>query len=381
MSESLKKKYYQLPEKQFKELVTIIKKDPDTIKLLKDLDKKYFFKTSDSILSLIVKLHNSLNQFDNFIEGFSEFGKKQIIQSFLIDEIEATNNIESIHSTRHDIFYLLNQAQASKDKNIISITNTYSILLNKQIDKIKNLKSIRNIYDVLMKDVLDKKDIPDGKYFRKDRVFINDGLKNVHQGFYPEEQIIVAMNEFINIFNNDSLDIFIRLALSHFIFETAHPFYDGNGRMGRLLLSVGLYEQTNSYTSFILSKAINENKSKYYKILQEARDPREEGLLNQFVYDFSTILNQGITNTINNLKNKKESIDSFKPDNYSKTQNKIVKTLLEASVLSDYGVSVKEIIKYTSVSERSVVYTFKLLKENNHLEITKIGKFNYYKYK
>lgn len=379
MKESLKRKYYQLSKDEFNELLDSIRNNPDTIVLFKELDKQYYFLLNNNISTLLIELHKKQWEFDGLMNSFSEFGRKQIIQSFLLDEIQSSNSIENIYSTRHDIFYLINGGLNIKDKKTECITKAYSILLKKEIKNIETLSDIRNVYDLLMYDIIEKENIPDGKYFRKDRVYISDGIKNIHAGYYPEDKIISAMKDFLKIYNDKDLDLYVSLPLTHFVFETVHPFYDGNGRLGRLLLSMKMFNDTSSYMSFILSKAIKNNKTKYYRALEKARDDREYGLLNQFVYDFDMMILNSVNQVINEINEKKNNISTYLDENkYSKSETKILSILNEATVLSDYGVSMNEIIENTHLSKRIIAYTIKKLKTNNKLSIKRIGKNNYY---
>lgn len=76
--------------------------------------------------------------------------------------------------------------------------------------------------------------------------------------------------EYINI--NDGIDPLIKLAIIHYQFESIHPFYDGNGRTGRILNILYLVQQQLLDTPILyLSKYIIKNKAEYYKLFQETR--------------------------------------------------------------------------------------------------------------
>ena len=75
-------------------------------------------------------------ELDNLVNSFSFFARNQIIQSFLIDEIEATNKIEKINSTKHNILSIIDNISTSKEKKIISIANAYKLLLESKGNKI-----------------------------------------------------------------------------------------------------------------------------------------------------------------------------------------------------------------------------------------------------
>jgi len=107
-------------------------------------------------------------------------------------------------------------------------------------------------------------------------------LKNINAGvtvYVPPQdyqQVVSLMDNLINYINNDSLhpiDPLIKMAIIHFQFESIHPFYDGNGRAGRILnilylVQKGLLDLPVLY----LSSYIIKTKPDYYRLLQEVRD-------------------------------------------------------------------------------------------------------------
>lgn len=313
--------------------------------------------------------------------NFSDFGQKQIIQKLLIDELQTTNNIENIHSTRHDIFYILNNLPNTGDKRILSILNSYRWLLENKHNEKQSIKKIRSLYNSFMKDVLDKEDKLDGGIFRKNTVYISDGLKNVHEGSYPESTIINGMKEFVSLYNNKDIDIFERIILSHFLIETIRPFYDGNGRFGRFLFVLGLYNNTNSFLCLSISSIINKNKSKYYSLLENARKPHEFGSLNYYFVEFSKTLHKGFKEILKELEDKKEIINKeyLITKSFTKSEKKIFKILLEGTVLSDYGVSNEEILTNLNISKRTLMYALKKFKDLDFIVETKISKELYRK--
>ena len=80
------------------------------------------------------------------------------------------------------------------------------------------------------------------------------------------------LEDYINN-DDDMVDPLVKLAIIHYQFESIHPFYDGNGRTGRIinilyLILKGLIDIPILY----LSKYIIRNKSEYYKLFQETRN-------------------------------------------------------------------------------------------------------------
>lgn len=374
---SVKSNYFKMNKEEFDKYLNELKKSNNTIQLF---NGKYFYNQTLDSINLAIELNKKMLELDSIINSFTNFAKNQIIQSFLIDEIESTNKIENIHSTRHDIFSIISKASLSKDKKIISISNAYKHLLESKGTVISSLFDIRKLYDIVLKDSIAKIDLPDGTYFRQNPVYISDGLKSIHTGIIGEDNINAAMEEFINLYNSKN-EVFIKMILCHFMFENIHPFYDGNGRFGRFLFSNGLYLETKSFFSFIISSSLEHEKTKYYKAFKSANDKYEFGCLNEYVEIISTILLDQIKLLIQKLQYSKEIINNLKtPFKLTKSEEKIYKVICEASALSDFGVSNEEILNETGVSKRTLIYTLNKLKKEMNMIDTNIGKFSYHKF-
>jgi len=375
---SIKKDFYKLDKKTFDLKLQTIKQDSNTFILFKNTTHPYFYYETPEINKKVLDLNKKIWEFDLVYKSFSLFGQGQLLQSFLINEINSTNEIENIHSTRHDIFYILNNNDVNTDSKLLTITRSYLYLLTNGTRTIKTPNDIRNLYDYVFKDVIDKKDIPDGKYFRKDKVHVSDGVKNVHEGFYPEKIINSTMDEFLKLYNSNK-ETCIKNIISHFMIETIHPYYDGNGRLGRLLFTNQLLKDTNSRSSFLISTAFNSNKHKYYKAFKEGRDVHQFGCINEYIEIILNILISHFDLEINNMKTYLSKIEVNPSISLSKSEKIVYNLLIEATYLSDYGVSINELIKYSKLSRRTIMYIMNKFKENKYLLDTKIGKTTYHK--
>ena len=373
---SIKSNYFKMSKEEFDKYLNELKKSNNTIQLF---NGRYFYNPTLDSINLTIELNKKMFELDSIINSFTDFAKNQIIQSFLIDEIESTNKIENIYSTRHDIFSIISKASLPKDKKVISISNAYKHLLESK-GIVSSLFDIRKLYDIVLKDSIAKIDSPDGTYFRKNPVYITDGLKSIQTGIIGEDNINAAMEEFINLYNSKN-EVFIKMILCHFMFENIHPFYDGNGRFGRFLFSNGLYLETKSLFSFIISSSLEHEKTKYYKAFKSANNKYEFGCLNEYVEIIFTILLDQIKLLIQKLQYSKEIINNLNtPFKLTKSEEKIYKVICEASALSDFGVSNEEILKETGVSKRTLIYTLNKFKKEMNMIDTNIGKFSYHKF-
>lgn len=103
------------------------------------------------------------------------------------------------------------------------------------------------------------KDIKDTKSYRTVQVFIQ-GSEHIPP---KPEKINNLMNYFVYNYNNDKQDIFTKIAKYHIEFESIHPFEDGNGRTGRLLINYELLK--NNLPPVVISK---DDRVKYFEFLR-----------------------------------------------------------------------------------------------------------------
>ena len=194
-----------------------------------------------------------------------------IINSLVLQEAKDSSEIENIITT-HDELYKSsvdssNISQATKE------VNSYAKALKEGFRLVKehNLLLVRDI--VAIQAILENNDAG----IRKQAGTV---LKNEATGevvFTPPQnedeirELLANLEEYIN--TQDDVDPLIKMAIIHHQFESIHPFYDGNGRTGRILNILylvlnGLLELPILY----LSRYIIQHKTDYYRLLQEVRE-------------------------------------------------------------------------------------------------------------
>lgn len=346
-------------------------------------ESPYFYVSTNETRLLVLELEKLHTILETKISSYDSFIQNQIFQSCLIDEIQSTNSIEQINSTRHDIFYILNDiSKRSQNTKIKSIILAYQALLYSEHTKIQSLEDVRLEYDNVISKTLKSSDKLDSPLFRKKPVYVSDGMKTIHTGFPPEE-INQGMSEFLNVYNDESLSIYERLILSHFLLETIHPFYDGNGRFGRYLCSKALMESNSPSSSFLFATSIQKEKAKYYKAFKEARDPRNGGDLETFMIPMLNVLKNGIRLKINELEEKdaqvKKIIDQYASLATTNAKKNIIRILAYGNVYTHFGLNSKEIMDAAGVSKRTLAYFNQEF--NNNLIHLDLGRYSYIKLK
>ena len=172
------------------------------------------------------------------------------------------------------------------------------------------------------------------------------------------------MDELLTFMNDseDSLNPLIKAAMIHSQFESIHPFSDGNGRIGRVLISLYLYKaRVINFPFFYISEAINMDKAVYYRMLTDSRTNTLDEWIKYFLHKVcvQTAKHIGYIDDLNALYNKtkntvKECINSPKFD-------EIIECLfthpaLNAFILEDQlAVSHGQAVRYLHVLEEKRV--------------------------
>ena len=172
------------------------------------------------------------------------------------------------------------------------------------------------------------------------------------------------MDELISFMNStdDTIHPLIKAAMIHSQFESIHPFSDGNGRIGRVLISLYLYKaNVINFPFFYISEAINMDKSVYYRMLTDSRTNSLDAWIKYFLYKVSvqTTKHIGYIDALNELYNKtknivKECINSPKFDEIIECL--FTHPLLTAPILEDLlSVSHGQAVRYLNILEEKHV--------------------------
>ena len=268
----------------------------------KILDKEYnlfYVNLMEHTLlqEIIIKNSNQINLISNELP---QIAIKDIIIKILSNELYKTNKIEGIETVKSEIHSSLkdNRKANKKVNKLDGIIKKYKDIMEKNFkdtQHIDSLSSFRKTYDEMFEDFEKSGNYKlDGKYFRKDTVKVINGLGNtIHIGINGEEAIEKSIEDLIQFMNRKDIPFLVKASISHFFFEYIHPFYDGNGRFGRYLLSLYLARKLDILTAFSLSYSISKNLDDYYKSFVEVEDVNNYGEITFFVENILKTIKSG----------------------------------------------------------------------------------------
>lgn len=253
------------------------------------------------------KVLSELNSSRNLIPNTSLFLYMCVRKEALL-----SNQIEGTQSSFSDLILFENEQDLDISLEDVEEVSNYVKAINHAVDRCMNgfplsLRLLRETHKILLSGGRGAGKLP-GE-FRRSQNWIG-GTKPSNALFVPPpvDQLNQCLYDFENFLHDNTLPTLIKAGLVHVQFETIHPFLDGNGRLGRLLITLilcndGMIDAPILY----LSLFFKQNRSVYYNLLQEVRSHGTwetwlefflEGIYDtakkslQFAFDINRLLDQ-----------------------------------------------------------------------------------------
>ena len=249
-----------------------------------------------------------------------------LIEKYALREAVLSSQIEGTQSTLVEV--LQNETNANTTMDILEVRN-YQRALDYGIEQIKNKddglplssRLLRNCHKILMCDVRGGESEKTPGEYRRSQNYI--GGKNPSTAvFVPprEDSLDELISDFEKYIYNGNMPDVIKLALLHYQFETIHPFLDGNGRIGRLFISLFLvHRQILQQPTLYLSLYLKKHKIQYYELLTNVRENNDFNRWFEFFLTGIILVSKQIMSTTKKiLALKDEFANVVKSDNEHK---------------------------------------------------------------
>lgn len=343
-----------------------------------------FFVVTPEIHELALAIQKADKKIDSLCYRLPGVAVTQFSRRCLIDEITLTNGIEGVRSTRREIDGVLAElGKKDRRKRFAGLVQKY-VMLQENVDlPLSTCEDIRQIYDdLVLKEVAedDPRNMPDGKWFRKEIVDVTDSTQRViHQGLYPEEKIIDAMSRALKYLEDDSVELLYRICVFHYLLGYIHPFYDGNGRLNRFISSYMLGKELHPLLGYRLSYTIKENISKYYKAYKICNLSKNRGDLTPFVLVFLEIMEESTKQLLSALTGRWDALNHYGriierlPHGTESQYNSLYSVLIQAALFSERGISMQELSKGMELSPNTLRGQLRKIDEVGLLHTTLYG--------
>ena len=267
------------------------------------------------LLEKATKTLGELNAFSIIVPNVDLF-----IHMHVIKEANTSSRIEGTKTEIDDVVKGVEAIEPEKRDDWQEVHN-YVQAMNEAIQQLDtlplSLRLIKHTHEVLMSGVRGEHKTP-GE-FRTSQNWIG-GQSLADAAYIPPHanEVQGLMEDFDNFLQNDSISVphLIKCALAHYQFETIHPFLDGNGRIGRLLITLylvsnGLLRKPTLY----LSDFFERYRVQYYDSLTRVRDSNDIGQWVRFflqaVIDTSEKGKRTFENILNLHRNTESKLVKF----------------------------------------------------------------------
>ncbi len=218
----------------------------------------------------ILKMDSKASRALGELKGIAETMPNQsiLINAVVMQEAKDSSEIENIITTQDELYKAISSNQKLQNSAVKEVVNyRKAIFYGYELAKKQNflkLKDVEEIQKIIIENNAGYRKTP-GTVLKNDRTG-----KVVYTPPQDKDEILDLLSNFLEHFNIENKEVspLISLAILHYQFESIHPFYDGNGRTGRILNILFLIlNHLIDIPILYLSSFIIENKTEYYRLL------------------------------------------------------------------------------------------------------------------
>ncbi|RYM00258.1 Fic family protein [Sporolactobacillus sp. THM7-7] len=236
----------------------------------------------------LIDVHSFLDNMLLAVEKYTELkGKIEnskistdiLLFPLLSQEAVTSTRIEGTQVTIDNYYEAQHEEEEKRNKDVQEAIN-YRNAINYAIERLKDFPMSSRLFKEMHRILLSKgvrgQNKHPGEFKDRENIIGTRGATRETADFIPPGpektvELISNLEKYLNSEQDDN-NFLVKIAIIHAQFETIHPFLNGNGRIGRVLIPLFLYYKKKcDYPFFFLSKTLERDQFKYYRFLNETR--------------------------------------------------------------------------------------------------------------
>ncbi|MDO8748498.1 MAG: Fic/DOC family N-terminal domain-containing protein [Candidatus Omnitrophota bacterium] len=326
-------------------------------------------------VSLIGPANAELARYDGILQGI--LNPRVLLSPLTTNEAVLSSKIEGTQASLQEVleFEASPDLRTEKREDILEILN-YRKAMQLSVDWLKSkpitLNMIKDVHNTLL-DSVRGKDKARGQFRRLQNWIGKPGTPMEEAMYIPPDPMFLMdhLSNFEKYIHFDEKDRLVQLAIVHAQFEIIHPFLDGNGRLGRILIPLFLYEKKAlGSPMFYISEYLESHRDEYYARLNAITS---DGQWNDWIEFFlKAVLEQAKNNSakakaILDLYNAKK--DKIMAVTHSQYTVKILDTLFKTPIFN-----MTDFIKISGIPKASATRILNILKKEEMLAVLHQGR-------
>jgi len=297
------------------------------------------------VLKMLPSAHAALAELKGIAGGIPD--QRILLNTLALQEAKDSSAIENIITTHDELFRAAERSEHGASKTTKEVQNyREALLFGFEMVRLRQLITVNDlnlIQSILESNNAGMRKLP-GTALRNART--GEVVYEPPQDPLEIQELMSNLERYINDPSIDDCDVLIKMAVIHYQFESIHPYYDGNGRTGRILNVLYLIlNGIQDVPILYLSRYIINNKADYYRLLREVK---EHGNWEEWLIYMIQGVTQTARETIELIEDMKEQMQQMKQllrSNYRFYSHDLLNNLFKYPytkiefVMDDLGVS------------------------------------------
>ena len=334
----------------------------------------------EPIVTVLGEANRQLARFDGTLRGIPS--PQVLLSPLTTREAVLSSRIEGTQASLGEVLEFEaeqgksdQEPETEREKDIQEIIN-YRRAMDHAVEELENrpisLNLIKRLHFILLDSVRGQNKAR-GEFRKEQNWFGPPGCSIEEATYIPPDwqkahELMENLEKYIH---EDDKDVLVQLAVVHAQFELIHPFWDGNGRVGRMLVPLHLYEKgILSRPMFYVSAYLEANREEYYDRLLNIS---EKGDWSGWIKFFLSAVREQANENTGKAQEVISLYDAMKTKIVDLTGSKYSIQILDA-IFSHPFFTTPLIVQWSGVPKSSVSRIFKTLRENGVLETVREGK-------